>query len=120
MHKRSGWWILCAVLVCVIAFCVGFKQLSAEDFYGGRDTVAHWREGKIQITRSINSAREPCYSLSINGAYVIDISVSAYKEENGFLYVVGDEQICTIDLADLSYTLAERTVDEGEGYTRLK
>lgn len=87
--------------VCAIKYTVP-ELISSEDFYTGKDTVAYWADGKIQITGSKNREGEMRYSLRINGAYVIDGAVYAYQESGGFVHILFDKQICTVDLTTLS------------------
>ena len=103
MRKLIGVVLITILLgtVCAIKYTVP-ELISSEDFYTGKDTVAYWADGKIQITGSKNREGEMRYSLRINGAYVIDGAVYAYQESGGFVHILFDEQICTVDLTTLS------------------
>ena len=103
MRKLIGVVMIIVLLCTVSAIKYTIPELiSSEDFHAGKDTIVYWSDGKIQITGSKNREGEMRYSLRINGAYVIDGAVYAYQESGGFVHILFDEQICTVDLTTLS------------------
>lgn len=115
---------LIGVVVIIILMCTGCsiqytvqELISSEDFHAGKDTIVYWADGKIQITGSKNREGEMRYSLRINGAYVIDGAVYAYQESRGFVHILFDEQICTVDLTTLSYSFSSLSLDNPDSFS---
>lgn len=88
------------------------ELISSEAFHAGKDTIVYWSDGKIQIISTKSREGEMRYSLRINGTFVIDGAVYAYQESGGFVYILFDEQICTVDLNALTYSFSSLSLGD--------
>lgn len=106
--------VMLVVLLCTV-YAIKYivpDLISSEDFHAGKDTIVYWLDGKIQIISANSRDGERRYSLRINGSFVIDGTVYAYQETDGFVYILCDGQICAVDLNSQSWSFSSLALDD--------
>lgn len=101
-----------SLLVVIMLFTFPFLAVS-DGYIPGRDTIAWWADGKIEILRGHDfETGEEQYYLYIEHSSAENGHVRAYKRTGNPVQVLVDNKLYTIDENTLAYTVQTLSAEE--------